>query len=260
MRSRVAIAIVAAIVVGCSAVAGGSRHVLTVYAAASLEDVLDAAKPAYEATHPGFTLAISTGSSSALETQIEQGAPADVLLSADTANPQRLVDAGLADGGTVDFARNDLVVVVPDGNPAGIRTPADLARPGVRIVAAGAGVPISSYAARALANLAALPDYPPDFESAYAANVISREDNVGALLAKIELGEGDAGIVYATDARGSSRVETIALPDAANVSATYAGVVVKTSPNMDGAHAFLSWLVTGDGQASLARFGFRPPP
>ncbi len=232
---------------------------LTIYGAASLKGVLDKVKPAYETAFPGTTLTISTDSSSALETQIEQGAPADVFLSADQANPKKLSDAGLTDGNPVTFAKNKLVIVVPSNNPAGIATPKDLAKPGIKIIAAGDAVPISKYANRVVANLAREDGYPADFTSAYAANVASKEDNVKALIAKVELGEGDAGIVYTTDAEASDKVATISIPDSADVPATYDGAVVKASANVAAARAFLNWFVGADGQAILSSFGFLPP-
>lgn len=232
---------------------------LTIYAAASLKAALAKATTAYEAANPGTTLAISTDSSAALETKIEQGAPADVLLSADTANPQKLVDKGLAAGSITKFAGNLLTVIVPMANPAGIQTPADLAKPGIKVIAAGDTVPITKYATQLVANLAKQPGYPADFVARYTANVVSKEENVAAVVAKIELGEGDAGIVYVTDAKTSTKVTTVAVPDAANVPATYGGVVVKASPNLAAAQAFLAWLAGPDGQAILASFGFLPP-
>jgi molybdate transport system substrate-binding protein len=214
---------------------------------------------AYATAAPGTTLTVSTDSSATLRTQIEQGAPADVFLSADAKNPQVLVDAGLTAGGVTPFASNRLTIVVPLDNPVGISTPADLARPGVKIVAAGDEVPITKYAAQAVKNLAGLPGYPHDYAAAYAANVVSREDNVRSVVAKIELGEGDAGIVYVTDAAASKVIKTIDLPPAANVVAMYAGVVVGSSAHPREAKAFLDWLVGPGGQAILASFGFRPP-
>ena len=232
---------------------------LTIYGAASLKGALEAAKAAYETANPGSTLTISTDSSSALETQIEQGAPADVFLSADTSNPKKLVDKGLAEGDSVTFAGNKLTVIVPAGNPAGIMTPADLARAGIKVIAAGDEVPITKYATQLIANLAKESGYPADFAAGYTANIASKEDNVKAVVAKIELGEGDAGIVYVTDAKASTKVETIDVPDAANVPATYAGVVVKASANAVAAKAFLDWFAGPDGQAILSGFGFLPP-
>jgi molybdate transport system substrate-binding protein len=234
---------------------------LTILAAASLKKVLDQVKPAYEDAHPGVTLVISTDSSSALETKIEQGAPCDVLLSADTANPKKLVDGGFASGAAVVFAGSKLTIIVPSDNPAGIASPFDLAKSGVDIIAALDTVPITKYAKQLIANLAASAGAPAGFEAAYSANVVSHEENVSAIVGKIGLGQGDAGIVYVTDAKSSTKVKTIDItPESANVPATYAGVVVKASTSQDGAKTFLDWFVGTDGQAILASFGFLPPP
>jgi molybdate transport system substrate-binding protein len=231
---------------------------LTIYGAASLKGVLDKVKTAYETANPGTTLTMSTDSSATLETQIEQGAPADVFLSADTTNPKKLVDKGLAAGAAVTFARNKLTIIVPTANPAGIKTPADLAKTGVKVIAAGDEVPITKYARQLVDNLAKEAGYPADFAAKYTANVASKEDNVKAVVAKIELGEGDAGIAYVTDAKASAKVTTVAIPPSANVPATYAGVVVKASKSAAAAQAFLGWLAGPDGQAILGTFGFLP--
>jgi molybdate transport system substrate-binding protein len=233
---------------------------LTIFAAASLKNVLAEAETAYEAANPGTDLTITTDSSAALETQIEQGAPADVFLSADTTNPQKLVDGGFASGEAKPFAGNKLTIIVPTDNPAGIQSPADLAKDGVRIIAAGDEVPITKYATQVVENLAAATDDPAAFQAAYAANVASKEDNVGQVVAKIELGEGDAGIVYVTDAVASDEVTPIEIPDAANVPATYAGVVVGALEHHDAAAMFLDWLAGPNGQTVLSSFGFLPPP
>jgi molybdate transport system substrate-binding protein len=237
--------------------AAGAR--LQVFAAASLKHALAALGPAWEAANPGSTLTISTDSSAALETKIEQGAPADVFLSADTANPQKLVDAGLATGAVTPFAGNALTIIVPAGNPAGIGSAADLATDGVKIIAAADGVPIQQYTTTLVDNLASVAGYPSDFAARYAANVVSREDNVAAIVAKIGLGEGDAGIVYATDAAATDAVETVEVPAEANVPATYGGVVIEASNAPDAARAFFAWLTGPDGQAILAGLGFLPP-
>jgi molybdate transport system substrate-binding protein len=275
LRLVAAVLVMTAAVTACSSGAGaapastaapasapgqaGSIGELQVYAAASLTDALAKVADAWDEANPASTLTTSTDSSAALETKIEQGAPADVFLSADTANPQKLVDAGLASGSAVSFAGNRLVLIVPKGNPAGIQSAQDLARPGLKIIAAGDKVPITKYATQLVANLAREPGYPSDFATAYAANIASQEDNVSGIVSKVELGEGDAGIVYVTDARASDRVDTIDVPGAANVPAAYAGVVVKAARNPGAATAFLDWLVGPDGQAILASFGFLPP-
>jgi molybdate transport system substrate-binding protein len=130
----------------------------------------------------------------------------------------------------------------------------------VRVIAAGEEVPITRYATELVKNLAAEPGYPSDYAAAYTANIVTREDNVRAVVAKIELGEGDAGIVYVTDATASAAVSVVDVPPPADVPATYAGVVIKASKHPGAAHAFLAWLAGPDGQAILSQFGFLPPP
>jgi molybdate transport system substrate-binding protein len=127
-------------------------------------------------------------------------------------------------------------------------------------VAAGPNVPITSYAGQLLERLAALPSAPPDFAAGYERNVVSREDNVRAVVAKLELAEGDAGIVYRTDAAGSPTLRTIPLPDGVAVAAAYGGIVIDASAHADDAADFLAWLAGGEGQAILADDGFDPIP
>jgi molybdate transport system substrate-binding protein len=242
-----------------TAAGGLPTEPLTVFGAASLTSVLDDLRAAWESAAPGSRLTISTDSSATMAAQIELGAPADVFLSADTANPERLASAGLTAGPPVTFARNALTVITPEGNEAGIRSALDLGAPGVRVIAAGDPVPISKYVRQVVANLAALPGAPAGFAAAYVANVRSKEDNVRAVVAKIELGEGDAAIVYLTDAAIASRLVTVAIPDDANVVARYAGVVVAASPQRAAAAAFLGWLAGPAGQQILARYGFQAP-
>jgi molybdate transport system substrate-binding protein len=267
VRRLVATGVGLALLAGCSASATASDTpsqaaepvALTIYGAASLKDALAAVKAAYEAAVPGVTLTIASDSSATLRTQIEQGAPADVFLSSDQQNPGTLVDAGQADGAAVDFAGNLLTIIVPSDNPAGIEAPADLGRPGVKVVAAGDEVPVTRYAELVVTNLAADPGYPTGFAASYAANVVSKEENVKAVVAKIELGEGDAAIVYATDATAAEGVATIEIPAAANIPAMYAGVVVAASSHVAEAHAFLDWLAGPHGRSTLGTFGFLPP-
>jgi molybdate transport system substrate-binding protein len=205
-------------------------------------------------------LVTSTGATSALRTQVEQGSPADVLLGADTTNAQALIDEGNAIAPLTKFATNVLTVIVPAGNPKGIESPADLAKPGVCVIASGPDVPITKYATELVANLAARSDYGTDFAMRYDANVCSREDNVGAVVNKISLGEGDAAIVYLTDAKSGQNVVTIAVPAEADVVAEYGGVAVKASENRAAAAEFLEWLRGPNGQAVLAAHGFGAAP
>lgn len=250
--------VVVAVLAGCNTNASSAPPELTVFAAASLRTAAEGLERAWEAAGPGRQLTLATDSSAALRVQIEQGAPADVFLSADLDNPAALARQGLAEE-PVAFAANGLVVVVPLDNPAGIEGAADLARGGVRVIAAADEVPITRYAGQALDRLAAFEENPAAFLSAYRGNVASREDNVRAVLAKVELGEGDAAIVYATDARSSDRVRTIPLPTEAQVAATYGAVALRRSDEAL-AGGFIDWLVAADAQRILADQGFLPAP
>ncbi len=235
--------------------AGGGG--LTIFAASSLTAAFKDLSAAYQSA-TGTPVTLAFDASSTLETQIEQGAPADILASADTTNPQKLVKAGLAAGTPVNFAGNLLTIIVPASGSSAVASPADLAKSGVKVVGAGDTVPITKYATQLIANLAKQPGYPAAFAAAVTANIVSKEDNVKAVVAKIELGEGDAGIVYVTDAKASTKVKTIDVPADANVPATYAAVAVKSSRDATAAQAFLTWLAGSDAQAILAKYGFLP--
>ena len=244
---------------GCSSVAATPSQ-LTVLAASSLQTSLGDLSAAWTTSHPNTTLLTSTGATSALRTQVEQGSPADVLLGADMTNAQALVDEEDAIGPVSPFATNVLTVIVPASNPKGIQTPADLAKPGVCVIAAGMSVPINEYAEQLVANLAQRPEYGASFATGYEANVCSREDNVGAVVNKVSLGEGDAAIVYVTDAEAGQNLEQIAVPADSNVLATYGGVVTTGSPKASEAADFLTWLRGPAGQAVLHAHGFGAAP
>jgi molybdate transport system substrate-binding protein len=199
-------------------------------------------------------LTIAFDASNVLAAQLTEGAEVDVFLSADLSRPTELAEAGLTSGEPVTFARNSPVIVVPRDSQA-VMTALDLAVPGVRLVAAGASVPITHYAEAAIAQLAATTPDPAAFSSAVAANVVSREDNVRAAMAKVELGEGDAAIVYVTDARASDAVREVPFPEAVQVTAEYGAVQVSDDP---AATAFVIWLTGRAAQAILAEAAFQP--
>lgn len=247
--------IVILLLAACGNPSASDRGSITVYAAASLRDAFEELAVTY-ADETGVDVVLSLDASSALRAQIEEGAPADIFASADLVNAQLLVDAGLTDGPSRPFAGNALAIVVPADNPAGIDRWTTIARPGVRVIAAGEDVPITRYAVDLIDNLAMHPDAPDGFADAYEANIVSREDNVRAVLAKVEIGEGDAAIVYETDAR-SADVGTLAVPETANVVAEYAAVAIADT-GAD-ATAFAMWLLGVRAQAILADHGFRPP-
>jgi molybdate transport system substrate-binding protein len=235
---------------------------LTIFAAASLTEAFNEMKTEIEASNPGTKLTFNFAGSSALRTQITQGAQADVFASADTANMDPVVQAGDTTGDPTIFARNKLVVVVPANNPGNVQSVKDLAKAGLKLVLAQEQVPVGNYARQSLDKLSADPSYGSDFKDKVLANLASDELNVKDVLAKVQLGEADAGIVYATDAASAdqSKIKTIDIPDQFNIIAQYPIAVVKSSSNPDGAKAFIDYLLSPSGQAIMAKYGFIAPP
>lgn len=230
---------------------------VTVFAASSLTESFKNIATAFQKANPGVTVEFNFAASSALEAQLEQAAPADVFASADTANMDKAAGKSLIDGTPATFARNLPVIVVPADNRAGIASAKDLSKAGTKIVLAGPDVPIGNYARQIIDKLAADPAYGAAYKDATMNNVVSNEANVRAVLAKIELGEADAGIVYKTDALVSgARVKTIAVPDSANVIAVYPIAVVKATKNRDAAAAFVQFVRSSEAQALLEAAGF----
>ena len=237
--------LVAAVCAGLALVPAASGQAtttrLTVFAAASLTDALPKLAPGN---------LFSFGGSDALATQIEQGAPADVFASANTALPAKLHARGLVER-PVSFTRNALVVVVPASNPAHVTSVRDLARHGVSVDVASASVPVGGYTQKVLSRLG--------LAKAVNANVVSRETDVRSVLAKVALGQADAGFVYATDARAvGEKVHAIRIPASAQPDVTYSVAVVSRSPHQRAARAFVARLRSAAGQALLARYGFLP--
>jgi molybdate transport system substrate-binding protein len=221
---------------------------LTVFAASSLTDAFGALGKALEAANPGTRITFSFGGSSALVAQLQQGAPADVFASADQPNMKKLTDAGLQAEPPVDFATNKLKIVVPKGNPKHIASLSDLARPGVIVALCAPSVPCGSFAAQALQK------------AGVSVSPASLEDSVRGVLSKAQLGEIDAGIVYATDVlAGGDKVQGISIPDQVNPIAVYPIAVLQSAQNPAGARAFQSFVRSPAGQAVVARYGFLAP-
>jgi molybdate transport system substrate-binding protein len=214
---------------------------LTVYAAASLTDVFPKIDPAET---------YSFGGSNTLAAQITQGAPADVFASANMTLPYQLAAKGLCSKPVV-FTRNTLVIVVPTSNPARIRSIYDLAKPGVKLVVAGSGVPVGSYTLQILKNM--------NLSAAVLKNVVSRETDVREVLSKVALGEADAGFVYSTDAKTvPGKVTVIRVPAWAQPKVQYGICVVSNAPNKADAQAFITKVLSKPGQAKLLAYGFLP--
>ena len=244
---------------GCLQGPADERRELVVYAASSLTEAFPRIAEAFEARRPeAGAVVFNFAGSATLRSQLEFGAPADVFASADAAQMDLAVAAGVIDGAPAVFATNAVAVVIPR-EAARARRLEDLAEPGLRIVLASEHVPAGSYARAVLANLDAAD---PGFADRVLANVVSEETNVREVLAKVVLGEADAGFVYATDAGGgpnADRLAVLPLPDGANVAASYVAGRVAGRPQPDDADAFIAFLASGEARAILAEAGFGAP-
>ncbi len=229
-----------------------NRAPIVVFAAASLEAVFDEAASRFAARPDGTEVVIHAAGSQILATQLLEGARADLFASADAHQLDRVRDVGLFVAGT-PFATNSLVVVTPLDNPGHVQTPIDLARPGLRLVLAGPDVPAGAYAREALQRLG--------IAGAVDAGRVSEESDVRGVLAKVALGEADAGIVYRTDLGSAlaDTVRTIPLPAAADVRATYWIARSSDTPRSVAADGFTAWLLSTEGRSLLAEHGFSSP-
>jgi molybdate transport system substrate-binding protein len=228
------------------AILTGSAHAqsqpLTIYAAASLTDVFRAFDPDQRYSFSG---------SNALETQIRNGAPADIFASAAPLNTQRLFRQNLV-GKPVTFTSNRLALIVPKSNPAGIRSVYDLRRKPVKLVIAGAAVPVGGYTRTVLRKMGL---------SSVLSKVVSQETDVRAVTGKVALGQADAGFVYVTDARAvADRVTVIRIPAWAQPRVRYEIAVVSSSSKKAAAQAWIKTLLSARGQAALKEYGFLPVP
>jgi molybdate transport system substrate-binding protein len=154
------------------------------------------------------------------------------------------------------FLNNKLVVILPASNPAGLATLQDLAKPGIKLVLAAEEVPVGKYAHQALEAMNG--QFGNDFKDKVLANVVSNEDNVKQVVAKVQLDEADAGIVYTSDAIAAPELKTIEIPAELNVIAKYPIAPLTKSANADLAKAFIGYVLSSDGQAVLQKWGFAP--
>jgi molybdate transport system substrate-binding protein len=233
---------------------------ISVFAAASLSDAFEQIGQDFAQANPGTTVTFNFGASNQLAEQINQGAPADVFASANRRQLDVVIEAGGIEAGAAQtFVTNRLVVVYPADNPAGITALSDLAREGVTVVLAAPEVPVGGYSLDFLGKASATPEFGATFSETVVANVVSYEENVRAVLTKIELGEADAGIVYSSDAATSGdKVGTLDIPNDLNVIATYPIAPTAESQNPDLAQAFVAYVLASEGQDVLAQFGFIP--
>ncbi|MFZ0919855.1 MAG: molybdate ABC transporter substrate-binding protein [Candidatus Dormiibacterota bacterium] len=217
---------------------------ITVFAASSLTSAFNTAEKGLEVDHPGFTTQYSYGSSQALVTQLIDGAPADVIATANTSTMQQLVAKGLVNTPEA-LCKNKLEIIVAPGNPKGIKTLADLANPSLSVVLAQPGVPVGDYATKALA----------------AAHITvtpkSLQLDDALLVEQVESGNADAALVFVTDVvTAGGKVTGVPIPDAQNVIGTYEIAVLKASAHAAAGEAFVTDAVSGDVQMQLLADGF----
>lgn len=234
---------------------------LNVFAAASLTDAFDEIGKLFEAAHPGVTVVFNFAGSQQLAQQINEGAPADVFASANKKQMEVVIQAGgIVTGTQRTFVKNRLVVIYPHDNPAGLKELKDLSKAGLKLVLAAKEVPVGQYALDFLDKAAAAPAFGAAYKDDTLKNVVSYEDNVKVVLAKVALGEADAGIVYTSDINGADadKVSRLDIPDALNVIASYPIAPLKASQNTALAQAFIELVLSKEGQDVLAKYNFIP--
>ncbi|WP_422768796.1 molybdate ABC transporter substrate-binding protein [Plantactinospora sp. WMMC1484] len=261
-RSRTALAAVAVLaVLGSTGCGGGDEAgrqpsggggavdgTVTVFAAASLTEPFRQLGKDFERANPGVRVTFSFAGSSALATQINQGAPADVFASAAPANMAVVVDAGNAEGMPTVFVRNQLVIAVPKGNPDGVTRLADLTGPDAKVAVCAEQVPCGAAAKKALDA------------AGVRLSPVTLEQDVKAALSKVRLGEVDAALVYRTDARAAAAdVDGIEFPESTVAINDYPITVLENAPNKPGAQAFVTYVLSDTGRAVLTAAGFQAP-
>jgi molybdate transport system substrate-binding protein len=256
-RLRLALAVVAAVALaGCSSSSSGGSSAgtsasaslsgsITVLAASSLTGTFTAIGAAFEALHPGTKVTFSFGSSGDLAQQIVAGSPADVFAAA---SPKTMATAAKDAGTPANFATNVLEVATPAGDPAGIESLADVAKPSVKLAVCAATAPCGAIAVTMFT------------QDKLTVKPVTEEADVKSVLSKVELGEVDAGIVYVTDVKAAgAKVTGIAIPAAQNVVTTYPIAVLTASKQQALAAAFQAYVLSAPGQAVLTAAGFGAP-
>ncbi|HET9163314.1 MAG TPA: molybdate ABC transporter substrate-binding protein [Solirubrobacterales bacterium] len=244
----------AAILAGCGSdsgsgdtTGGGGSDRLVVLGASSLT----AAVTEYGESFDGAEVKTSFAGSDELAAQIQQGAKADVFASADTEYPAELFKEGLVEKPQV-FAANELVIAVLEGSD--IKSLSDLSKPDVKLVIGDPNVPVGSYTRTVLRRL------PTAEREAIMGNVVSEETEVASIVAKLEQGAADAGIVYVTDEKAAEGLEPVSIPAKLQPKVEYGVAVVSSSGNKLAAGKFVAGLIEGEGQEDLRAAGFLPPP
>jgi molybdate transport system substrate-binding protein len=230
---------------------------VTVFAAASLTDAFNEIGQAFQNDYPGASVTFNFGGSNTLRAQLDQGASADVFASADQAQMDMAQQNGDLAGDPQVFAHNLLTVIVPAANPQGVQGVCDLAKPGLRFVTSQPSVPVGQYTQTMLQKATPNP-CGASFQSQVQSNTVSQETDVRQLVAKVQLGEADAGVSYTTDVTPQVRdqVTEIDIPDSLNTLASYP-IALANGANPTGGQAFVDYVLSPTAQDILARWGFQ---
>jgi molybdate transport system substrate-binding protein len=233
---------------------------VVVFAASSLTDAFKEIASEFQRSHPGARVVLSFGGSSQLAIQLINGARADVFASADQDQMDAAERGKVLVGAQDVFVRNRLMVIAPRDNPAHIAELKDLARSGLKVISAQASVPIGAYTSSLLTSASADPAYGADFQRRVEQNIVSREDTVRQIVAKIQLGEADAAVVFTTDITPNiaDQFVRIPLPEDLQVIARYP-IAVANGHNRTGGEAFFAFVQSPSAQNILAKWGFLPP-
>lgn len=234
---------------------------LNIFAAASLSEAFDTLAEQYRVANREVRISFNFAGSQQLAQQVNQGAPADVLVSANMKQMTEAAKSGRIDTASIKiFAHNRLVVVCPKDNVGKVHSMRDLRSSHLKIILADKAVPAGQYALDVLDKCSRSPVFGTTFRQEVLRNVVSYEENVKVVLSKIILGEADAGIVYASDIseRVLANVGTVEIPDEFNVVATYPIAALLDSKQLDYAEKFVAYVLSDEGQAVLVRFGFIP--
>ncbi len=220
---------------------------LTVFAASSLTEAFQDEQQTLIGKYPSLHLTYSFAGSGTLVTQIQAGAPADIIATADPVSMQQLQTAGLVETPTV-FANNLLEIAVAPGNPKGIHSLADLANPALKVVIEDPSQPAGKYTAEALKN------------ANVVVHPVSEPLDVKSTLATVTSGNADAAVVYVSDVvSAGSTVTGVPIPSSQNIIAVYPIAILKSSKNQAADKAFVNEIVSGTGQQALKNAGFLPP-
>jgi molybdate transport system substrate-binding protein len=240
-----------------AAPAANEAVTLKVFAPSSLTDAAKELGLAFEQANPGVKVAIEFGHSPTQRVQFTQGASGDVFMTASQKDMNdAITDKTVITGTAKVFATNQLVVILPPGNPAKIEQLSDLAKPGAKVLLPAVDVPVGKLAQDALVKIDQ--KLGGGFKDAVLKNVVSNEPGVKPIVSKIKLGEADAGIVFVSDAVAAPDLKTLEIPADLNMIARFNIGPLSAALQPDRAAAFVSFVMSADGQAILKKWGFAP--